>query len=84
MFYYISGRLGDHMKKVQSVMQGCLVVFVVAVMSFDATAKTIHKKEGQYLDMDGILTTFSLNKAVGIARRVRVGQFQLPCVFPAV
>ena len=28
--------------------------------------------------------SFTLNKAVGIARRVRVGQFQLPCVFPAV
>lgn len=26
---------------------------------------------------------FNLNKAVGIARRVRVGQFQLPYVLPA-
>jgi hypothetical protein len=26
---------------------------------------------------------FSLNKAVGITRRIRAGQFQLPYVFPA-
>ena len=40
-------------------MKVCLVGFAVASMAFDATAKTIHQKEGQYLDMDGIVTTFS-------------------------
>jgi len=33
--------------------------------------------------MDEGADAFSLNKAVGIARRVRVGQFQLPYVLSA-
>jgi hypothetical protein len=58
-----------------------LVVFVLPTICL--SQESVAECDAMMLKLNKQISALNLNKAVGITRRIRAGQFQLPYVFPA-